>query len=256
MQLQTRSADEPMTTFYRCCNPDCNHNWLSRSKLSNVANVAVPSMAARVSVENLSSEILAVGYLKSGSVIALPTDTVYGLACDATNSSAINRLYAVKCRNENKPLAICLGEISEVKSWAYIQHLPYNLLSALLPGPVTLILNCTTNGLDKSLSLGGKVGIRIPDYPFIRHLACGLGKPLALTSANLSNEPSAVDISGFSSILYKIPAVFDAGNLGENHSASTVIDLSEIGHYIILRGGAGFTKTVNILKKFGLQNKY
>ncbi|XP_018568999.1 yrdC domain-containing protein, mitochondrial [Anoplophora glabripennis] len=227
----------------------------SKINLSNLAN-AVPSMATHIPILNSAAEEIAIEYLKSGSVIAVPTDTVYGLACDATNTSAINNLYAIKCRNENKPLAICLGETNDVKIWAKVQQLPPNLLEALLPGPVTLILHCANNNLDKSLSFREKVGIRIPDYPFIRHLACGLGKPLALTSANLSNEPSAVEVAEFSSIWGKIPAIFDGGKLGTDHSASTVVDLSEPGLYIIVREGAAHEETTNILKKFGLKNKY
>ncbi|KAJ8930046.1 hypothetical protein NQ314_017211 [Rhamnusium bicolor] len=225
-------------------------------KVSNAASIPVPSMATHIPVISSSAEIIAIEYLKAGSVIAVPTDTVYGLACDATNTSAINKLYAIKCRNENKPLAICLGEISEVETWANVQHLPQNLLNALLPGPVTLLLHCASSNLDKSLSLGGKVGIRIPNYPFIRDLACGLGKPLALTSANLSNEPSAVEVSGFSCILDKIPVVFDGGNLGLNHSASTIVDLSDQGSYLIVREGVAHKETVSILETFGLKSKY
>ncbi|KAJ8913183.1 hypothetical protein NQ315_009020 [Exocentrus adspersus] len=245
-QLQTRSADEPMTTFYRCCNSECNHTWPN----------AIPSMAKLIPIVSSSAEEIAIEYLKSGSVIAVPTDTVYGLTCDATNASAINKLYTIKCRNEYKPLAICLGEVDEVSSWGKVEHLPSNLLEALLPGPVTLILDSVNKSLDKSLSLNNKVGIRIPNYPFIRHLACGLGKPLALTSANLSNEPSSVEVSEFSSIWDRIPAIFDGGNLGLDHSASTVIDLSEPGLYVIRRKGAAYKKLINILTKFGLKNKY
>lgn len=227
----------------------------SKIKLSDFVN-AVPSMATHIPIVNSSAEEIAIEYLKSGSVIAVPTDTVYGLACDATNASAINKLYSIKCRNENKPLAICLGQTNNVKTWAEVQQLPPNLLQALLPGPVTLILHCVNKALDKSLSLRGKVGIRIPGYPFIRHLACGLGKPLALTSANLSNEPSAVEVTEFSSIWDKLPAIFDGGKLGSDHSASTVVDLSEPGLYTVVREGVAHEQTTSILKKFGLRSKY
>lgn len=227
----------------------------SKIKLSNLAN-AIPSMATHIPIINSSAEEIAIEYLKSGSVIAVPTDTVYGLACDATNTSAINKLYAIKCRNENKPLAICLGQTNDVKTWAEVQQLPQNLLQALLPGPVTLILHCANKTLDKSLSLRGKVGIRIPDYSFIRRLACGLGKPLALTSANLSNEPSAVEVTEFSSIWDKLPAIFDGGKVGSDHSASTVVDLSEPGFYTIVREGVAHEETTSILKKFGIKSKY
>ncbi|KAG5898450.1 hypothetical protein JTB14_036531 [Gonioctena quinquepunctata] len=197
---------------------------------------------AHIPITSSSAELIAIDYLKSGSVIAVPTDTVYGLACDATNISAINQLYSIKCRNENKPLAICLNEVSDIKLWASVHHLPSFLLKALLPGPVTLILQCSNNTLDKSLSLKGKVGIRIPDYDFIRNLSCGLSKPLALTSANFSNEPSAIEVIEFRTIWDKIPAIFDGGKLKFNNEASTVVDLSESGMYHIVREGAALVK--------------
>ncbi|CAG9816690.1 unnamed protein product [Phaedon cochleariae] len=178
-----------------------------------IANTAVLSMAAHISIKNATAEKLAIEFLKRGSVIAVPTDTVYGLACDATNVSAIGKLYSIKCRNENKPLAICLSKVSDIKAWANVHHLPQNILTALLPGPVTIILQSTNNCLDKSLVSKGKVGIRIPHHNFIRNLACGLGQPLTLTSANLSNEPSAVEVSEFCSIWEKLPAIFDGGKL-------------------------------------------
>lgn len=214
------------------------------------------SMATHIPVTNISAEALGVTYLKHGSVIAVPTDTVYGLACDATNKKAINNLYCIKCRNENKPLAICLSEVSDVKNWAYVDHLPENILNSLLPGPITIILRCTNSTLDCSLAIKGKVGIRIPNYNFIRNLSRELGKPLALTSANLSNEPSAVKISEFRNIWGSLPVIFDGGKLKNNNSASTVVDLSELDSFHIVREGVGCQDIVDTLLKFNLKDKY
>ncbi|XP_060515936.1 threonylcarbamoyl-AMP synthase [Cylas formicarius] len=231
-------------------------NW---GKLSSVINYSIKldahSMAARIPIIRSDALNIALSYLNLGSVIAVPTDTVYGLACDATNPSALDKLYAIKCRSESKPVAICLGQISEVKLWARVSHLPKDLLSALLPGPVTLILECI-NKLDSSISCQGKVGIRIPDHSFINCLAIGLNKPIALTSANLSNTPSALNIFGFEKIWDRIPAIFDGGNLGSDPSASTIVDLSTIGLYQIVREGVACGNTVKILSDFGLKRKY
>nr|XP_023025415.1 yrdC domain-containing protein, mitochondrial [Leptinotarsa decemlineata] len=225
----------------------------STGRLSKMAYFESSPTTAHISITDSTVELTAVNYLKSGSVIAVPTDTVYGLACDATNKSAINQLYKIKCRNENKPLAICLNEVSRIGLWASVHHLPSNLLGALLPGPVTVILQLTNNTLDKSLSLNGKVGIRVPDYDFIRNISCGLGKPLALTSANFSNHPSAVEILQFKSIWDKIPAIFDGGKLNYNNEPSTIIDLSESGVFKIVREGAALEETISMLRKFGLK---
>ncbi|VEN57736.1 unnamed protein product [Callosobruchus maculatus] len=212
-------------------------------------------MAVHINIKDSSAEAVAVDYLKSGSVIAVPTDTVYGLACDATNVTAIKNLYSIKNRIQSKPLAICLSQVSELELWAEVHHLPIDLLNALLPGPFTLILKSTNNNLDTSLSLRGNVGIRIPNYSFIRNISGGLGKPIALTSANLSDEPSATDILGFKSIWNQIPIIFDGGKLKYNDSASTVVDLTEPGLFKIIRKGAGYETMLNIFKEFNLEVK-
>lgn len=74
-------------------------------------------MAEHILINRSDAVNSAIEFLKSGSVIAVPTDTVYGLACDATNTGAIHKLYNIKCRNENKPVAICLGEITDINLW-------------------------------------------------------------------------------------------------------------------------------------------
>lgn len=208
-----------------------------------------------VPVTSLFAEEIATEYLKFGFVAAVPTDTVYGLACDATNVEAISQLYDIKSRNKEKPLAICLGDVVDLHKWANIQHLSLKLLHSLLPGPVTVILESTNNTLDTSLCLDGKVAIRIPDYIFIRNLSRRIKKPLALTSANLSTEPSAIEISGFKNIWNKVPIIFDGGLLHSNCGASTIVDLSQCGVFSIVREGAAMEETMKILKRYLLREK-
>ncbi|XP_050313900.1 threonylcarbamoyl-AMP synthase [Anthonomus grandis grandis] len=219
------------------------------------SNLNVYSMAKHIDLNSKGALATGIEFLKSGSVIAVPTDTIYGLTCDATNTSALHKLYNIKCRNEHKPVAICLGEISEVKLWANIKHLPSELLSHLLPGPITLILN-GINTLDNSVCCKGKVGIRIPNYKFVRNLTKGLGKPLALTSANLSGQPSAIHPEEFRTIWNKIPAIFHGGVTNLSRNGSTIVDLSEKGVYQIIRRGVAFDETLTILQKFNLKDKY
>lgn len=213
-------------------------------------------MALILPVNAENSQESAKKILKAGGVIAIPTDTVYGFACDAANDKAIKQLYTIKERNENKPLAICLGEINQLKNWAVVDHLPNDLLENLLPGALTLILKCSNNKLDKSLTYQSKVGIRIPDYQFIRNLATKLKSPLALTSANISSEPSSIKIDEFKILWNKLDGVFDGGDLNKiniDRRASTIVDLSYLGHYKIIRKGAALNKTLNILNRFGLK---
>lgn len=204
---------------------------------------------------------LAVKCLKNGEVIAVPTDTVYGLAVDASNSSAIAALYKIKGRDSNKPLAICVKSVNDINAWGDTTDLPKGLLNDLLPGPVTVLLN-RKNILNPDLNPGvTKVGIRVPGittYPLIHQVTSVLPYPLALTSANLSNEPNSIKVEEFQVLWPKLGAVFDNGfgKLEENSQSregSTIIDLSKPGNFKITRSGVAYTQTVMILKKYGLE---
>lgn len=228
-----------------------------RSIITKTVKVSDYSMAHVVPVGDWEAEAIAIDLLKSGKVIAVPTDTLYGLACSATNIDAINNLYRIKCRNENKPVAICVGRVCDVEKWAFINHLPDGLLSALLPGPVTVVLHCI-NKLDKSLSHNGKVGIRIPDNNFIKNIVNGLDYcPLALTSANVSSEQSSLKIEEFKPLWNKVGAVFDSGCLScsGDRRGSTVVDLSISGYFSVIRKGVAVVEVSKILQIYGLKEK-
>lgn len=203
---------------------------------------------------------LAVKCLKNGEIVALPTDTIYGLAVDASNSSAIASMYEVKGRDNKKPFAICVKSVSEVKNWGETDDLPKGLLTDLLPGPVTLILN-RKHVLNPDLNPGvTKVGIRVPGvtlHPFISYVSAAFKHPLALTSANLSNEPSSISVEEFKDLWPKLGAVFyDGKENGSNHQTregSTIVDLSKRGYFKVTRPGIAYNQTLEILQKHGLQ---
>ncbi|KAF2881722.1 hypothetical protein ILUMI_24457 [Ignelater luminosus] len=215
------------------------------------------------------AERYAVHLLKKGAIIAVPTDTVYGLACSAININAINKLYWMKGRDQNKPSAICVGQMTDIQQWAAVDHLPKDLLSVLLPGPVTLILPCH-NTVSQSLSLFNKIGIRIPNYSFIRNVTRSFDYPVALTSANMSGESNSIKIEEFKSLWSKVSAVFNAGKLGINgsdYNASTSsslilagLGLAAVGYVgrHIVRRLPNVTKTVNeamkTLPKFDVES--
>lgn len=224
--------------------------------VASVTNVNFASMALHLPINHADAVSTAVNLLQQGHVIALPTDTVYGLACNAIDINAINALFHLKARDGNKPLAICVGRVSDLQNWAIVDHLPNGLLTSLLPGPVTLILKCAGK-LGYSLSFLGKVGIRIPDQPFLIDVCNEFNLPLALTSANLTSEPSSVKVQEFVPLWDKLGGVFDGGALGvgdSNRGASTIIDLSESGYYKITRKGIAENATIEILQKFGLKS--
>ncbi|CAI0397779.1 unnamed protein product [Linum tenue] len=208
--------------------------------------------AIRPAVEDYAEE--AVEALRDGKVIALPTDTLYGFACDACSLEAVSRIYEIKGRKHTSPLAICVGDVSDIERFAVTDHLPSGLLDSLLPGPVTVILSRgALSVLEKSLNPGlDSIGVRVPDCNFIRVIARGLGRAIALTSANLSGQPSSVCINDFQNLWQQCAYVYDGGVLPSGRAGSTIVDLTRAGKYRILRPGSAKEETVAILKKHSL----
>ncbi|KPP65308.1 yrdC domain-containing protein, mitochondrial-like [Scleropages formosus] len=189
--------------------------------------------------------------LKEGEVVAVPTDTLYGLACLAQNSEAIKKVYDMKGRNGKKPLAICVGEIEDIYRYCKVT-VPESLLRDLLPGPVTLVLE-RSETLNEDLNpFTPLVGVRIPDSGFIRQLSQMCGEPLALTSANVSSHRSTVAVHEFRDLWPRLGLVVDGGQIGDrspqSRLGSTVIDLSVPGKYRIIRPGCALSSTTDVLK--------
>lgn len=206
----------------------------------------------RPATEDYAAE--AIKAVKAGKVIAVPTDTLYGFACDACSMDAVHRIYEIKGRKYTSPLAICVGDVKDVQRFAVTNHLPPALLDSLLPGPVTLVLRRGESSiLEKSLNPGlESIGVRVPDYDFIRLIARGSGSALALTSANLSGQPSSVDIKEFEILWKHCSYIYDGGVIAFDRGGSTVVDLTEMGKYKILRPGSAKEETVAILEKHDL----
>ncbi|XP_041648792.1 yrdC domain-containing protein, mitochondrial [Cheilinus undulatus] len=191
--------------------------------------------------------------LKEGNVVAVPTDTIYGLACLAQNSKAIRKTYDIKGRNGQKPLAICVGEIQDIYKYCKVT-VKETLLENLLPGPVTLVFE-RSEALNKDLNpFTSLVGVRIPDHSFMRRLCQMCGEPLALTSANISSQTSTVAVHEFQELWPRLAVVVDGGPIGDqSRLGSTVVDLSVLGKHRIIRPGCALSSTVDVLEhQYGL----
>lgn len=196
---------------------------------------------------------LAVNSLKSGGVIAVPTDTIYGICCLSQRSPSIARIYDIKGRNCDKPIAISVAEISDIYKWANVT-VSETLLKSLLPGPVTVVFERSPL-LNSDLNPGTTlVGIRVPANGFVRDICRLCDEPLALTSANVSNTQSSLCVEEFKDLWLKLDLVFDGGVIGSNKSGSTVVDLSVLNKYSIIRHGSAYEKTVMTLERFGLSS--
>lgn len=203
---------------------------------------------------------VAVKLLQNCKIIALPTDTIYGLAGLAQDPKSVAKLYELKGRDESKPLAICLSSISDISSWGEINHIPYNLILSLLPGPVTIVVQRKPR-LNPSLNPGfDTVGIRVTSCKFVRSLSKILRQPLALTSANSSNDPSSLEPEEFSHLWPKLGGIFHTiPNRKMLHDSyrvgSTIVDLVFPNTYKIIRRGIKVDQTLRILKKYGLKER-
>ncbi|XP_041462234.1 yrdC domain-containing protein, mitochondrial-like [Lytechinus variegatus] len=201
---------------------------------------------------------LAANSLMSGNIISVPTDTIYGLAALAQSAEAVEKLYEVKGRNGNKPIAICVSCIEDIHRWGYVT-VSDDILRDLLPGPVTVVFRRRTE-LNPDFNPSSElIGLRIPKYPFIQQLAAAVGEPIALTSANPSAQRSTLAVKEFEDLWSKIDLVFDGGVLSdseESRQGSTVIDLSVMGRFSIIRPGSAEEKTIKILNgKYHLKEK-
>ena len=136
----------------------------------------------------------AVETLRQGGVILYPTDTVWGIGCDATNAEAVKRVYEIKQRDNSKAL-ICLVD-SDARMQRYVRQVPdvaWQLIDSLQDGgkPTTLILDGAVNLAPNLIADDGSIGIRITQEPFSKELCYRFQKALVSTSANISGEPAA-----------------------------------------------------------------
>ena len=128
--------------------------------------------------------------LRQGGIILYPTDTVWGLGCDATNADAVARIYALK-RNENKKSMLVLCASADMVA-RYVDRAPgiaYEVME-LATKPLTLILPGAAGVAANLIPEEGTLGVRVPDHEFCRRLLRGLGRPIVSTSANISGRPS------------------------------------------------------------------
>lgn len=167
--------------------------------------------------------------LRRGGVVVLPTDTVYGIAADATNSDAVRRLYKIKHRSLTKPVPVFVSSLAMAKAVAYVDSRTERALSQVWPGAVTVVLPVRSLVSPVATAGGGTIAVRISDHPVPTALVEKLGKPIVGTSANVSGEPprhsAAEVVADFRGQLFKPDLVLDFGRLEEAPPA-TVLDLT------------------------------
>jgi L-threonylcarbamoyladenylate synthase len=169
----------------------------------------------------------AVELLRDGQVVALPTETVYGLATNALNEKAVAKIFEIKGRPRLNPVIVHVASLEMAKSCTNnFPPLAGQMARAFWPGPLTLVLP-RAHDIPKMVTAGGEtVGIRWPSHPLIQAVIRQCGFPLAAPSANLSNQISPTNARHVHKQLNgKIPAIVDGGQSGVGIE-STVLDLT------------------------------
>ena len=183
----------------------------------------------------------AVETMRKGGVILYPTDTVWGIGCDATNEEAVKRVYEIKQRDDSKAL-ICLVD-SDARMQRYFRHVPdvaWQLVDSLKEGdakPTTLILDGAVNLAEDLIAEDGSVGIRITNEPFSKELCYRFQKAIVSTSANISGEPAAQNYCDIDPrILEAVDYVcWSRRQEHKPHTPSSIIRLRENGEVEIVR---------------------
>lgn len=196
----------------------------------------------KVDANNLNFEAIekAAGYILQGKIVALPTETVYGLAVDSGNPQALKRLYEVKQRTTDKPFTVAIADKEALEHLAQeVPLLAYKLADKFWPGPLTLVLK--SNG-EKT------IGLRMPNHPVVLRLIEASGVNVVLPSANLSGENPAQSAQEVSRALNsKIDLILDGGKTALGIE-STVVDLTQTPFKILREGSLKKEEIENIAK--------
>ena len=183
----------------------------------------------------------AVETMRKGGVILYPTDTVWGIGCDATNVDAVKRVYAIKQRDDSKAL-ICLVD-SDARMQRYFRNVPdvaWQLIDSMKESdakPTTLILDGAINLAENLIAEDGSVGIRITNEPFSKELCYRFQKAIVSTSANISGEPAAQNYCDIDPrILEAVDYVcWSRRQEHKPHTPSSIIKLKANGEVEIIR---------------------
>lgn len=194
----------------------------------------------------------AIQLLADGGLVAVPTETVYGLAADSCNPQAVENIYLAKGRAENKPLSVLVTDMHMVETVCReIPAVAYHLAEAFWPGPLTLVLPSAGVVAPVVTAGGDTLGVRCPDHPLTLELIRRLGRPLAAPSANRSGAPSPKDATAVLRDLDgRIDAVMDGGACTVAVE-STIVDLTSDSPKILRQGGLAEELIWEVMKEKG-----
>ncbi|MEM2924907.1 MAG: L-threonylcarbamoyladenylate synthase [Methanocellales archaeon] len=163
----------------------------------------------------------AVEVLNRDGIVIYPTETVYGLGCNAYSLNAVKRVFEIKKRKANEPLSLAVSSFEMLQEIAYVDEAAWDFIVKFLPGPITVLLLKKPIVPDFVTSGSKIVGIRFPDHKIALELISQFGKPITSTSANISGEPAPKSAD---EVKVKADFLIDGGKCYYG-KASTIVDL-------------------------------
>ena len=191
-------------------------------------------MKKKIKNKNIEIET-AITFLKKGKLILYPTDTVWGIGCDATSSKAIENLYNLKKRDEGKAMICLVNDYQMLKS--YIPKISISQLSYLnSKNPTTVIFENSIGISEKALGENKSIAMRIPKHNFCNKLITKFGKPIISTSANISNKQSPLNFHQIENeILDGVDYVVNLEKETVTKKTSRIIKIDSFGEISIIR---------------------
>lgn len=174
--------------------------------------------------------------LSQGRILAIPTESSYGLAVDPLSASGVEAIYRLKERERGKPLPVVVASLEQAIDLGLEPNESIRLAEAHWPAPLTVVAPLRA-GLSVPAAAGGDtLAVRVPDHDRLRALLQTLGHPLTATSANRSGEPPACDLADLEPILHAAGALVLGGERTPGGLASTVVSWTSAGLRVLRRG--------------------
>lgn len=181
----------------------------------------------------------ALAALRAGELVIYPTETFYGLAADPESPAALEKIFAVKGRRPDQPIALIAADSTSAFALAIeVPESARRLAAVFWPGPLTIVLPARPD-LHPAIVGPSGVGVRVSSHPIARALAAGLGRPITATSANLTGDPPVAAASRMHpQVRNKVKVILEAGVL-PGDAPSTVVECTARAHRIVRAGAIG-----------------
>lgn len=185
----------------------------------------------------------AIQTLKQGGVVAYPTETFYALGADFSNDRAIARIFEIKGRSFQSPIALIAGNKEDlIKLTDHTPDVAERLMQAFWPGPLTLVFKAASR-VSPLLTAGtGKIGVRISSHPVAQALASALGAPITATSANRSGQKECTTAEEVRQAIGGLPGLILDGNPTPGGKGSTFVDVTQNPPHLLREGVVSFDR--------------